>query len=97
MALALRRCHFFSVFELNFKNCFSVSFLYTLFYLFLSPTGNYMVVYGGYMHKHKKEEACYDNRIYLFHLRCHVWLSSELSPSQDSGKELFFLFFHFRH
>ena len=37
------------------------------------------------MHKHKEEEACYDHRLYLFHLRCHTWLSPELTPSVEQG------------
>ncbi|XP_068203463.1 multiple epidermal growth factor-like domains protein 8 [Palaemon carinicauda] len=44
--------------------------------------GNYMVVFGGYMHKHKEEEKCYDDQVYIYHLGCHVWMSHQLtSPS----------------
>uniref|UniRef100_T1JFI7 Multiple epidermal growth factor-like domains protein 8 n=1 Tax=Strigamia maritima TaxID=126957 RepID=T1JFI7_STRMM len=37
--------------------------------------GNYMVVFGGYTHLHSKEEICYDNRLYFYHLGCHVWVN----------------------
>lgn len=36
--------------------------------------GDYMVVYGGYTHKHVEEEICYDNETHLYHLRCHKWI-----------------------
>lgn len=37
--------------------------------------GNYMVVYGGSIHKHEEEELCYDNGMYLYHLGCHTWVN----------------------
>ncbi|CAH1785464.1 unnamed protein product [Owenia fusiformis] len=37
--------------------------------------GNYMVVYGGNCHIHQHEEICYDNKLYLYHLGCHVWIN----------------------
>ncbi|KAK7079470.1 Multiple epidermal growth factor-like domains protein 8 [Halocaridina rubra] len=40
-----------------------------------------MIVFGGYMHKHKEEEACYDDKIYVYHLGCHVWVSHQLTSS----------------
>ncbi|XP_050427055.1 multiple epidermal growth factor-like domains protein 8 [Adelges cooleyi] len=40
--------------------------------------GNYIVVFGGYTHHHSKEEICYDNEIYLYHLGCHTWLSRDV-------------------
>ncbi|KAG7161272.1 Multiple epidermal growth factor-like domains protein 8-like [Homarus americanus] len=48
--------------------------------------GNYMVIFGGYMHKHKEEETCYDKKIYLYHLGCHVWMSHQLTPTGQAGK-----------
>ncbi|XP_076035463.1 multiple EGF like domains 8 [Oratosquilla oratoria] len=47
--------------------------------------GNYMVIFGGYMHKHKLEEACFDHKLYLYHLGCHVWLSQELVPTSEGS------------
>ncbi|XP_047489262.1 multiple epidermal growth factor-like domains protein 8 [Penaeus chinensis] len=47
--------------------------------------GNYMVVFGGYMHKHKEEEKCFDDKLYLYHLGCHVWVSEQLAPSSHKG------------
>lgn len=45
-----------------------------------------MVVFGGYMHKHKEEEKCFDDKLYLYHLGCHVWVSEQLAPSSHKGK-----------
>ncbi|KAI4465589.1 netrin/laminin-related [Holotrichia oblita] len=47
--------------------------------------GNYLVVFGGYSHRHNKEEICYDNQMYLYHLGCHVWVNPEiLGKTNDS-------------
>ncbi|ETN65266.1 laminin subunit gamma-3 [Anopheles darlingi] len=44
--------------------------------------GNYLLVFGGYSHKHNKEEICYDNQMYLYHLGCHSWINPEvLAPA----------------
>ncbi|CAA9996215.1 unnamed protein product [Nesidiocoris tenuis] len=48
--------------------------------------GNYLVVFGGYAHEHKKDEICYDNKIYLYHLGCHVWVSQETLGQSGSGR-----------
>lgn len=40
--------------------------------------GNYLVVFGGYLHRHNKEEICYDNQMYLYHLGCHTWIHSDV-------------------
>ncbi|EDS32341.1 laminin subunit gamma-3 [Culex quinquefasciatus] len=40
--------------------------------------GNYLIVFGGYTHKHNKEEICYDNQMYLYHLGCHNWISQDV-------------------
>ncbi|KAK3860683.1 hypothetical protein Pcinc_033276 [Petrolisthes cinctipes] len=47
--------------------------------------GDYMVIFGGYLHKHKEEERCYDNKLYLYHLGCHVWMSHQLTPAKLAG------------
>ncbi|XP_015121638.1 multiple epidermal growth factor-like domains protein 8 [Diachasma alloeum] len=49
--------------------------------------GNYLVVFGGYSHRHNKEEICYDNQMYLYNLGCHVWVSHEVLgvSDKDSG------------
>lgn len=39
--------------------------------------GNYMIVFGGYTHRHNKEEICYDNQMYLYHLGCHTWVNPD--------------------
>lgn len=39
--------------------------------------GNYLIVFGGYSHRHNKEEICYDNQMYLYHLGCHAWINQE--------------------
>ncbi|XP_067133716.1 multiple epidermal growth factor-like domains protein 8 [Centruroides vittatus] len=36
--------------------------------------GDYLVIYGGYTHRHSHQEICYDNEIYLYHLGCHKWV-----------------------
>lgn len=40
--------------------------------------GNYLVVFGGYSHRHNKEEICYDNQMYLYHLGCHAWVNPDV-------------------
>ncbi|XP_014282328.1 multiple epidermal growth factor-like domains protein 8 [Halyomorpha halys] len=47
--------------------------------------GNYMVVFGGYAHRHNKEEICYDNQLYLYHLGCHTWVSQEILGPDQTG------------
>lgn len=39
--------------------------------------GNYLIILGGYTHRHNKEEICYDNQMYLYHLGCHAWINQE--------------------
>ncbi|XP_066597515.1 multiple epidermal growth factor-like domains protein 8 isoform X2 [Prorops nasuta] len=45
--------------------------------------GNYLVVFGGYSHRHNKEEICYDNQMYLYHLGCHAWVSHDVLGVND--------------
>ncbi|XP_076675323.1 multiple EGF like domains 8 isoform X2 [Andrena cerasifolii] len=45
--------------------------------------GNYLVVFGGYSHRHNKEEICYDNQMYLYHLGCHAWVSHDVLGIND--------------
>ncbi|XP_076271195.1 multiple EGF like domains 8 isoform X2 [Rhynchophorus ferrugineus] len=40
--------------------------------------GNYLVIFGGYSHRHNKEEICYDNQMYLYHLGCHTWVNPDI-------------------
>lgn len=40
--------------------------------------GNYMIIFGGYSHRHNKEEICYDNQMYLYHLGCHTWINQDV-------------------
>ena len=37
--------------------------------------GPYLVVFGGYTHKHNREEICYDSGLYFYHMDCHTWVS----------------------
>ncbi|GIY78358.1 hypothetical protein CDAR_179641 [Caerostris darwini] len=36
--------------------------------------GDYMIIYGGYTHKHVEEEICYDDETHFYHLKCHKWI-----------------------
>lgn len=48
--------------------------------------GNYLIVFGGYSHRHNKEEICYDNEMYLYHLGCHTWINQDvLGTSKKSS------------
>lgn len=40
--------------------------------------GNYLIIFGGYTHRHNKEEICYDNQMYLYHLGCHTWVNQDV-------------------
>ncbi|XP_030384738.1 multiple epidermal growth factor-like domains protein 8 [Scaptodrosophila lebanonensis] len=42
-------------------------------------SGNYMIVFGGYTHRHNKDEICYDNQMYWYHLSCHIWINQVVS------------------
>ena len=48
--------------------------------------GNYMLVFGGYSHKHKEVEKCYDENIYFFHLGCHTWVSQRILEHSPQGR-----------
>lgn len=47
--------------------------------------GQYLIVFGGYSHRHNKEEICYDNQMYLYHLGCHAWINQEAIGAQRSS------------
>ena len=47
--------------------------------------GPYMVVFGGYTHKHNREEICYDSGLYFYHLGCHTWVSHHVLDQGGSG------------
>lgn len=49
--------------------------------------GNYMVVYGGYTHQHSKEEICYDQKMYFYHLGCHIWVNVKAFQGDFPGNE----------
>ncbi|XP_023314938.1 multiple epidermal growth factor-like domains protein 8 isoform X2 [Trichogramma pretiosum] len=49
--------------------------------------GNYLVVFGGYSHRHNKEEICYDNQMYLYHLGCHAWVSQDVLNASDRDSQ----------
>lgn len=49
-----------------------------------SIAGSYLIVFGGYSHRHNKEEICYDNQMYLYHLGCHIWINQEVLGTNRS-------------
>ncbi|KAG5668747.1 hypothetical protein PVAND_016674 [Polypedilum vanderplanki] len=50
--------------------------------------GDYMIIFGGYSHRHNKEEICYDNQMYLYNLMCHLWVNKEVLGDQKYGRKL---------
>lgn len=46
-------------------------------------SGNYMIVFGGYTHRHNKDEICYDNQMYWYHLSCHIWINQVVSADES--------------
>ena len=48
--------------------------------------GNYMIVFGGYSHHHNDVEACHDDKLYFFHLGCHVWVSERVLEHSPHGR-----------
>ena len=38
--------------------------------------GDYMVIFGGYTHRHNAIETCYDDSMHFYHLGCRAWISS---------------------
>lgn len=48
--------------------------------------GNYMIVFGGYTHRHNKEEICYDNQMYLYHLGCHTWINQDVLGANPKSR-----------
>ncbi|XP_060517960.1 multiple epidermal growth factor-like domains protein 8 isoform X2 [Cylas formicarius] len=48
--------------------------------------GNYLVVFGGYSHRHNKEEICYDNQMYLYHLGCHTWVNPDILGKHNESR-----------
>ena len=49
--------------------------------------GNYMVVFGGYSHKHNQVETCQDSNLYFFHLGCQNWVSRRILEHSPFGRE----------
>lgn len=47
--------------------------------------GSYLVIFGGYTHKHNREEICYDSGLYFYHLGCHTWVSHHVLDHGESG------------
>lgn len=47
--------------------------------------GQYLIIFGGYSHRHNKEEICYDNQMYLYHLGCHAWINQEALGAHRSN------------
>ncbi|KAG1714971.1 Multiple epidermal growth factor-like domains protein 8 [Nymphon striatum] len=49
--------------------------------------GDYMIVYGGYSHRHSHQEICYDDELYFYHLTCHRWVNYSLFRSAFPGNK----------
>lgn len=49
--------------------------------------GNYLLVFGGYTHRHNKEEMCYDSQMYLYHLGCHIWVNQDILGLHNTSKK----------
>lgn len=47
---------------------------------------NYLIIFGGYSHRHNKEEICYDNQMYLYHLGCHTWVNPEILGNTNESR-----------
>ena len=47
--------------------------------------GSYLVIFGGYTHKHNREEICYDSGLYFYHLECHTWVSHHVLDQGETG------------
>ena len=47
--------------------------------LFLLVVGNFIILYGGNVHKHheKEMEHCYDNQLHVYHYSCNTWVRLE--------------------
>ena len=48
--------------------------------------GDYMLVFGGYSHRHNQIENCYDKTMHLFHLKCHTWVSERILAHKGEGR-----------
>ena len=49
--------------------------------------GNYMIVFGGYTHRHSnKDEICYDNQMFVYHLGCHSWINVQNLQKNEKSK-----------
>ncbi|GBP44981.1 Multiple epidermal growth factor-like domains protein 8 [Eumeta japonica] len=33
-----------------------------------------IIVFGGYSHRHNRDEICYDGQMYIYHMGCHAWV-----------------------
>lgn len=51
-----------------------------------SIMGNYMVIFGGYSHKHNEVENCYDDALYFFHLGCFTWVNRRILEHSPQGR-----------
>lgn len=51
-------------------------------------SGDYMIIFGGYSHRHNKEEICYDNQIYLYNVKCHLWVNQEILGGNKYGRKV---------
>lgn len=48
--------------------------------------GGYLLLFGGHMHRHSLEEKCFDDGLYLFHLRCRKWVPFHLVAGDLPGE-----------
>ena len=54
--------------------------------------GNYMIIHGGQVHVHHRDETCYDFQLYAYHLSCHVWVDFVSLTNVPNGMWLLQLF-----
>ena len=50
--------------------------------------GDYLVVHGGNIHRHEDEERCFDDKIYFYHLTCHIWVDYVAMTTAIQGTRL---------
>ena len=63
------------VFMCSLYACVCVSLSLPYLTVLMPRPGDYMVVFGGYTHRHRRENVCYDHQMFFYNLRCHTWVN----------------------
>ncbi len=51
--------------------------------------GDFMVLLGGYSHRHHQEDSsCFDGVLHFFHLPCLRWVGEDVLEHQPRGRQL---------